>query len=453
MGRMPERCGGRDRRRGLHRRGAALLAVLAAPPAAAPLQAQASGDSATYTVTFQGNWTTASTPGGVVSGAHFTTLIGAVHNALATFWQPGGLATPGVEQVAELGFTPPFRREIEANPNAVSVIMQGVGSGGTGAATFEVTVTRSHPLVTLLSMIGPSPDWFVGISGRSLLDGEGRWLPGLEIDLFPYDAGTEEGTGFSLSNPATSPRQPIMSIRDMGRFSDVRMARLTFVRSDDPTVSAEAGSAAEGSPVPFTVGLSRAVDADVVLAWKTTDGTATAGDDYTAVTGREVTVPAGATAATFAVPTTDDDLVETDETFTVAVAASGPLPRGVTVPDGLQATGVIEDDDSRASGFTDDPVVAGGTVVRAVHLTELRERIDALRATGGLQPFAYADPTIRAGVTRVRALHLTELRAALDEAYDAAGRARPRYTGAVQAGVAVRALHVNELRRATQALE
>lgn len=119
----------------------------------------------------------------------------------------------------------------------------------------------------------------------------------------------------------------------------------------------------------------------------------------------------------------------------------------------LQATGVIEDDDSRANGFTDDPVVAGGTVVRAVHLTELRERIDALRVTGGLQPFAYADPTIRAGVTRVRALHLTELRTALDEAYDAAGRSRPRYTGTVQAGAAVRALHVNELRRATQALE
>ena len=94
-----------------------------------------------------------------------------------------------------------------------------------------------------------------------------------------------------------------------------------------------------------------------------------------------------------------------------------------------------------------------GTVVRAVHLTELRERIDALRATGGLQPFAYADPTIRAGVTRVRALHLTELRTALDEAYDAAGRSRPRYAGAVQAGAAVRALHVNELRRAAQALE
>ena len=59
--------------------------------------------SATYRVTFQGNWTTASTPGGVVAGAHFTTLIGAIHNDMVTFWESGGTATPGVENVAELG--------------------------------------------------------------------------------------------------------------------------------------------------------------------------------------------------------------------------------------------------------------------------------------------------------------------------------------------------------------
>ena len=59
--------------------------------------------SATYAVTFQGNWTTASTPGGVVSSAHFTTLIGAIHNEMVIFWESGGTATPGVENVAELG--------------------------------------------------------------------------------------------------------------------------------------------------------------------------------------------------------------------------------------------------------------------------------------------------------------------------------------------------------------
>ena len=52
---------------------------------AAPAEGQMNDESATYTVTFQGEWTTASTPGGVVSGAHFTPLIGAVHNSQVTF--------------------------------------------------------------------------------------------------------------------------------------------------------------------------------------------------------------------------------------------------------------------------------------------------------------------------------------------------------------------------------
>ena len=40
----------------------------------------AHAQTATYRVSFQGKWTIASTPGGVVRSAHFTTLIGAVHN-------------------------------------------------------------------------------------------------------------------------------------------------------------------------------------------------------------------------------------------------------------------------------------------------------------------------------------------------------------------------------------
>ena len=71
----------------------------------APAEGQTNDDSASYTVTFQGEWTTASTPDGVVSGAHFTTLIGAVHNSQVTFWSSGGTASPGIENVAEIGGT------------------------------------------------------------------------------------------------------------------------------------------------------------------------------------------------------------------------------------------------------------------------------------------------------------------------------------------------------------
>ena len=54
-------------------------------------------------------------------------------------------------------------------------------------------------------------------------------------------------------------------------------------------------------------------------------------------------------------------------------------------------------------GFTDDPIVAGVTPVRAVHFTELRAHIDALREEAGLGRFRWTDPVLRAGVTPVRA--------------------------------------------------
>ena len=107
-----------------------------------------------------------------------------------------------------------------------------------------------------------------------------------------------------------------------------------------------------------------------------------------------------------------------------------------------------------AAGFTDDPIVAGRTVVRAVHFTELRERVDGLRTAHGLGPFAWTDAAIARGVTAIKAVHLLELRGALADAYEAAGRGRPLYTGAVETGVAsIRAVHINELRRAVLALE
>ena len=189
-----------------------------------------------YSVKFEGMWNLQSTPGGVVSGAHFTTLIGAVHNSNVTYWRNGGMAAPGVENVAELGATSTFRSEINASGNNKLSVISASGTGSVGTRTFNIKVTSAYPLVTLLSMIGPSPDWFVGISGLSLLDGAGEWREQLVVNLYPYDAGTEEGTEFSLSNPATSPQEAISSIRNTGKFSNQPMATLTFTLKTPPPV-------------------------------------------------------------------------------------------------------------------------------------------------------------------------------------------------------------------------
>ena len=101
--------------------------------------------------------------------------------------------------------------------------------------------------------------------------------------------------------------------------------------------------------------------------------------------------------------------------------------------------------------FTDDPLEAGWPI-KAVHLTELRGRIDELRVGAGLPRYSWTNRTIRPGATPVRAVHWRQLRAALDEVYDADGRRRPRYTGEIRLGAPIEAGHVDELRRAVEGL-
>ena len=193
-------------------------------------EAAAAGASATYTVTFTGAWTAEATPGGVPDGAHFSPLIGGVHNADVAFLEAGGQATPGIESMAERGRTATLTEEIQAaGANALSVLRKDSGPGATASDTFEaVTVTADHPRITLLSMIAPSPDWFVGVFGLSLLDAEGNWADALTVNLYPWDAGTEEGDDFSFDNAATVPPGTIVSLRGTGRFSDAPIATLTF---------------------------------------------------------------------------------------------------------------------------------------------------------------------------------------------------------------------------------
>jgi hypothetical protein len=103
-------------------------------------------------------------------------------------------------------------------------------------------------------------------------------------------------------------------------------------------------------------------------------------------------------------------------------------------------------------GFTDDPLVAGSSVIRAIHLAELRARIDAVRVRFGLGPYSYSDAVI-ANVTTIRARNIAETRTALDEAYAAATRGLPSYTTTPGAGVTIRVADIAELRAAVVAIE
>ena len=110
---------------------------------------------------------------------------------------------------------------------------------------------------------------------------------------------------------------------------------------------------------------------------------------------------------------------------------------------------------TQAAGFTDDPLTIGTTEIRAVHITELRTRINALRVGCGLGNFSFTDPTLTVGSMTVKAVHLTELRTELSAAYVACGQAAPTYSDTpITAGTTgITAAQVSELRTLVVALE
>lgn len=198
--------------------------------------------SARYRILYESTWSqeTHPHPNGAASfpsNPHISPLVGALHNLDVTFWQPGSLASPGVEQVAETGGTGTFDQEIDNAilANNASERLNGSGAPSPGNFFFaDVAVDANFPKLTLITMIAPSPDWFAGVNGLSLQDENGQWIDELVIDLYPYDAGTEEGNDYSFSNPATSPPEVIKSIRGLAPFSDQPVGRLTVTRLDPP---------------------------------------------------------------------------------------------------------------------------------------------------------------------------------------------------------------------------
>jgi hypothetical protein len=90
-----------------------------------------------------------------------------------------------------------------------------------------------------------------------------------------------------------------------------------------------------------------------------------------------------------------------------------------------------------------DPVLGPGAVIRAAHFEDLRDAVDALRATMGLPPAVWTDPAL-AGVV-VKLVHLLELRAAINEVRAAIGLGPVTWSSPV---TLIRAVHIEEMRNA-----
>lgn len=191
-------------------------------------------DAAEYQFEFVAEWSSSTHPTSFPSNPHFSPVTGATHTGAVSIWEPAGIATNGIERMAETGATTALAGEINSMISAGNAdqffSLGGVGtSPGNRLAT--ITINADYPLISLVTMIAPSPDWFVGIHDVDLRP-NGIWARELVFDLDPYDSGTDSGANYTSSNADISPHVPIENIADQFPFTGsprIGTFRLTLI--------------------------------------------------------------------------------------------------------------------------------------------------------------------------------------------------------------------------------
>ncbi|WP_299124491.1 spondin domain-containing protein [uncultured Winogradskyella sp.] len=191
--------------------------------------------TATYDINFTSTWNS-SDHGTLPSNAHWSDLVGANHNSNITFLELGGTATTGIENVAETGSNTAFNSEVQSaiiNGEAEQWLQQSFSpfAAISSATLSDITVSQDFPLLTLVSMIAPSPDWIIAVNNLDLWDQNlNKWRETFTVDLFPYDAGTEDGFGYSINNPETNPQGVITNIAGVSGypFNSAKIGTLTI---------------------------------------------------------------------------------------------------------------------------------------------------------------------------------------------------------------------------------
>ncbi|XP_076681730.1 spondin-1 isoform X3 [Andrena cerasifolii] len=175
-------------------------------------------DEAKYEVTFEGLWSRNTHPKDFPSKGwliRFSDVIGASHTVDYRFWKYNGMASTGLQQVAELGSTRKLESELKEQSEHIRTIIKarGISYPNVTGKTFAVfRVDRKHHLMSLVSMLDPSPDWIVGVSGLELCLENRSWIEHKELNLYPYDVGTDSGITYLSPDSPSEPQEPIRLI-------------------------------------------------------------------------------------------------------------------------------------------------------------------------------------------------------------------------------------------------
>ncbi|KAL4231890.1 Spondin-2 [Mactra antiquata] len=140
--------------------------------------------------------------------AQWSKLIGRSHSDQYTMWSEGEKATESVKTFAEDSNTRGFDVEAQSYGGIRDTFTAAPIRGGLGKTATNFITDGSHTKISFMVKLIPSPDWFVGLSSFDLCEKK-RWKSHIKIDLYPMDAGTDEGLTFTSPNWPSIPRENI----------------------------------------------------------------------------------------------------------------------------------------------------------------------------------------------------------------------------------------------------
>ncbi|WP_316829641.1 Calx-beta domain-containing protein [Pedobacter aquatilis] len=243
--------------------------------------------------------------------------------------------------------TNPATVNIADNDTSVASIAPGVNGNENGPVngTFIVSLTNpsANPTTITYTLSGTATEGsdYGTIGTKSVTIPAGQTSATIIIPV--SSDNLVEGNETVIATLGTS-NNPLVSV-------NTSSATINIIDNNTATVSISSGATineGDGTAI-FTVTLSGAVQNAFSVNYATSNGTAIASQDYTATSGT-LTFPAGSQAGatlTFAVPITDDNLVEPNETFTATLSnVTGGL---VTIGTASATVSIIDNDTSVAT--------------------------------------------------------------------------------------------------------
>jgi hypothetical protein len=246
---------------------------------------------------------------------------------------------------------------------------------------------------------------------------------------------------YAPSGPVTMRRLSANAITDTNESAENVTIQTTNFTSFDPTqpltlppfsmTVLTAGDTAP--PIPVAVQATAQSQTQVSVSWSLSSGAA---QYEIARMSAGVPLQVVATAANPPYP----DAVSASNAYLYRVRAVGGGARSTfSTPD--IATTVP---------FSDDPIVAGVTMVSGSHLMEMRTAANAVNLLAGLSARSWTDPSIVPQVTLVQATHIVELRSSLTNAFGLLGLTVPTFANSIVAGSVIHGADIQELRDAVR---